>query len=171
MVDRSRRSRAARCKDGALRHFQQSSHDLEPLDLRCRKTSLGTPINYPVTINACLIAQALLRRSRIVCGGRTESWSLCLETAARNADGDLAIRRTFAGLRKDSPTFTVQLKEALRLRGLGCANPVAIAQRRCAIDRAGRRPKRRVRRPAMHRAGIDVGDDLRCERRVGTDAK
>src|SRR5262245_2036619 len=55
MVDGSRRTVRALCNHRHRRHFPQSSHELEPLHLRRRKTSLATALKYSVTINACLI--------------------------------------------------------------------------------------------------------------------
>src|SRR5215468_7621962 len=57
IVDGSRRAIGASCKLRHLRHFPQSSHELEPLHLCRFKTSLATALKYSVTINACLIGR------------------------------------------------------------------------------------------------------------------
>src|SRR6185312_7515118 len=59
MVDGSRRPVGALCNCRHLRHFQQSSHESEPLRFCRCKTSLATARNYSVTINSCLIGGAL----------------------------------------------------------------------------------------------------------------
>src|SRR6185312_804540 len=79
IVDESRRTVRALCNRRHRRHFPQSSHELEPLHLCRCKTSLATALKYSVTINACLIGNALLRRPRAleaacaISSGRAES--------------------------------------------------------------------------------------------------
>src|SRR5215510_6658344 len=69
IVDGSRRTVRALCNRQHCRHFPQSSHELEPLHLCRFKTSLATALKYSVTINACLIGKALLRRLRALEAG------------------------------------------------------------------------------------------------------
>src|SRR5262249_38222070 len=62
MVDRARPTVELLKNYQHRRHFPQSSHESEPLHCCRCKTSLATAVKYSVTIKACLIGNALLRR-------------------------------------------------------------------------------------------------------------